>query len=58
MKNGNDYCLTVEINISNKMKNKKYHTVGTVLISNSPVNSPADPKQIVTEIINTPVFSL
>ena len=26
--------------------------------NNSPVNRPVDPKQIATEIINTPAFSL
>jgi hypothetical protein len=29
-----------------------------VICLNSPVNRPVDPKQIATEIINTPAFSL
>jgi len=32
--------------------------LSNLLKGNSPVNRPVDPKQIATEIINTPAFSL
>jgi hypothetical protein len=44
--NNSKFCDFVDLEIKNSID------------SSSPVNRPVDPKQIATEIINTPAFSL